>query len=262
MAFSNRWYKLTPSKQRQLITYACCALVGMGCVFAASPAHAANLDMQMQGQADGMIINTDLAWQISNQGLLCPKPLPAGAQQFQGGYNENLIGQNVKYLASTKLNNSEIINQDTARLVSMSNGAYQEQSFYQSFGQSGNPNIVCGQFDESQASGSNITATAFQELVVANNQFSNGNLQYQSEGHIQALDITPDEVQFQALGQGDAFASMTLAGWSQAGLNNTTTLGYQNNFHQMQSSFGKFQMSENLHWTSFAQTFDFPETTG
>jgi hypothetical protein len=262
MAFSNRWLKLTPSNQRKFVTYCTAALVAVGCVFGAGGfARAATLDIQMQGAADGMIVNTDLTWQISNNGLLCNLSTP-GAQQFQGGYSETLIGQNVKYLASTKLNNTEIIQQDTARLVSFSNGAYQEESLYQSFGQSGNPGIVCGQFDESIASNSNITATAFQELVFVNNQFGNGMLNYQSEGHMQVLDITPDAVQFQALSTGNTFGSMSAAGWSQAGLENTTTLGYQNNWHQSQSSFGEGQMSMNLQWSSFSQTWDFPETTG
>jgi hypothetical protein len=91
------------------------------------------------------------------------------------------------------------------------------------------------------------------------NTFSNGKLNYQSEGYIQALDITPDTVEFQSLANGDAFGSMTLAGYSRVGLFNTTTLGYTNEFHQTQMSHGPFQMSESFRWTSFANTFDFPE---
>jgi len=264
----NRWFN--SANQIKALTYFCAALIGAGCVFATG-AHAASLDSSIFGSGDVLIGATDLVWTASTNGINCPKPLPAGAEQVQGVYTENYIMQDGTYEAGTSLNNFEIIRQDTTRKVSMSDGMYREQAVYYAVGQSSNPLITCGNYivapSDLAATADNTTAnstpeaTAYCEVTTAYNDFS-GPLNYQSNINIQSLDITPDSFSIQAQASGNGRGTMTIAGYSLAGLTNTTTLGYQNSFHQTMTGVEKYQLAENFRWSSFSKTFDFPETTG
>jgi hypothetical protein len=279
MPNQNRWWRLTPGNQRKLVSYCTLALVAVGCVFGAS-AQAASVDISMMSKADHIGATTTLNWAVSNQGLNCPKPLPAGAEIIMGQYQDSFIGENATYMATTSLNNLEIIQQDTERMVTMENGIYTEEFAYFGAGNSANPLMICGDWGTNAAAlglsptdiinGSNPnenSATAYCEIVIGKNFMSNGEMKYQSQGRITAVDITPDKVEFQALSEGNlGIGSMSVAGTSMAGLFNTSTLGYTNDFHQSQMTHGNYQMSEAFTWTSFRNTWDFPEnlpeTTG
>jgi hypothetical protein len=39
-------------------------------------------------------------------------------------------------------------------------------------------------------------------------------------------------------------------------------MGYKNQFSQQVSGRGNYQIGEQFTWSSFRDTFDFPETTG
>lgn len=276
MAYRNRWGTSQEeiSKRQALLKYLICGLIGAGCVFSTG-AHAALIENEMFGSGDVLYGNTDLVWIASSNGINCPRPLPAGAEQVQGSYSEDFVTQGGSYEAVTTINNLEIIQQDTARKFSMKDGLYTESSAYYGVGQSANPAITCGNYETAVASATPtdeaaaeaagnttpLTATAYCEMVMSSNMIT-GPGQYQSQTHIQALDITPDAFSISAAATGVGSGTMTISGYSNAGLFNTTTLGYHNEFHQSVSGAGAFQVGEKFQWTSFKNTFDFPETTG
>jgi hypothetical protein len=265
----NRWYS-NPTNRR-ILTFACLALVTACCGFAVS-ANAAMLTNQVSATGDILTGSTDLVWTASTNGINCPLPLPAGAEQVQGSYSENYISQKGSYDAVTTVNNLEIIRQETARKVSMSDGTYREGTVYYAVGQSANPSIICGNYiapvateaDTAAATATNSStpvSTAYCEVISSLNQFS-GPLNYQSQANIVSLDITPDTFGIKAISSGDGWGSMGISGYSNAGLTNTTTLGYHNEFHQTTNGFENYQIGENFQWSSFKNTFDFPEITG
>jgi hypothetical protein len=246
------------AKQKRVLTFLTIGLVGACCGFVGG-ANAALIDSHMFGSGDALLGYTDMVWTVSNAGIGCPLPLAAGGEQITGAYSDNYVSTGGTYEALTVLNNTEIVSQQTARKFSMKDGLYSEQSLYQGTGQSANPQLTCGNYIDGGSS--NFTATAYCEVVQSRNMFT-GTLNYQSGTSIYAVDIIPDQFGIQATADGNGYGSMQVQAISMAGLTNTTSMGYKNQFSQQVSGRGNYQIGEQFTWSSFRDTFDFPETTG
>ena len=59
-----------------------------------------------------------------------------------------------------------------------------------------------------------------------------------------------------AIGSGLGFGSLSFGSRSLAGIGTTTELGYANSIEKNLMSNGRFNIGEDVRWTSFAKTFD------
>ncbi|MEI6842399.1 MAG: hypothetical protein WCK53_14115 [Methanomicrobiales archaeon] len=82
-------------------------------------------------------------------------------------------------------------------------------------------------------------------------------LAYRSVGSIDQADLEmPDSFAFTALGSGSGFGSMSFGARSLAGIGTTNELGYVNSIGKDLMASGRFNIGEDVRWTSFAKTFD------
>ena len=61
---------------------------------------------------------------------------------------------------------------------------------------------------------------------------------------------------FTAIGSGSGLGSMSFGSRSLAGIGATTELGYVNSIGKDLVASGRFNIDEDVRWTSFAKTFD------
>ena len=66
----------------------------------------------------------------------------------------------------------------------------------------------------------------------------------------------PDALGFTAIGSGSGFGSMSFGSKSPAGIGSTSELGYANSIGKDLMANGRFNIGEDVRWTSFAKTFD------
>ncbi|MCX6698606.1 MAG: hypothetical protein NTV68_01560 [Methanomicrobiales archaeon] len=116
--------------------------------------------------------------------------------------------------------------------------------------------VTCG-VDSLDAEGSNFTATPYCETVVARSLFMADDLAYRSVGSIDQADLQmPDSFAFTAIGSGSGFGSISFGSRSLAGIGSTSELGYANSIGKDLMASGRFNIGEDVRWTSFAKTFD------
>ena len=65
-----------------------------------------------------------------------------------------------------------------------------------------------------------------------------------------------DTFTFTAIGSGSGMGSMSFGSRSLAGIGATTELGYVNSIEKSLIAGGRFNIGEDVRWTSFAKTFD------
>ena len=66
----------------------------------------------------------------------------------------------------------------------------------------------------------------------------------------------PDAFDFVAIGSGSGFGSMSFGSRSLAGICSTSEHGYANSIGKDLLANGRFNIGEDVRWTSFAKTFD------
>ena len=66
----------------------------------------------------------------------------------------------------------------------------------------------------------------------------------------------PEAFGFVAIGSGYGFGSFNFGSSSLAGIGTTTELGYLNLISKGLMASGRFNITEEVRWTSFAKTFD------
>ncbi len=116
--------------------------------------------------------------------------------------------------------------------------------------------VTCG-VDSLDAEGANFTATPYCETVVVHSLFMADDLAYRSVGSVDQADLEmPDSFAFTALGSGLGTGSFNFGARSLAGIGNTTELGYTNSIGKDLMASGRFNIGEDVRWTSFAKTFD------
>ena len=66
----------------------------------------------------------------------------------------------------------------------------------------------------------------------------------------------PDAFGFTAIGSGSGTGSLSFGSRSLAGIGTTTDLGYTNYVGKNLMANGRFNIGEDVRWTSFSKTFD------
>ena len=66
----------------------------------------------------------------------------------------------------------------------------------------------------------------------------------------------PDAFAFTAIGSGSGFGSLSFGSSSLAGIGTTTELGYVNSIGKDLMASGRFNIGEEVRWSSFSKTFD------
>lgn len=89
---------------------------------------------------------------------------------------------------------------------------------------------------------------------------SNCSRAYRSIGSIDQADLeVPDMFIFVSIGSGSGRGSMSYGTNSQVGIDITSEIGYMNSFEKNLMAFGRFNIGEELRWSSFSKTFDLRE---
>ncbi len=242
-------------------------LIG-GCVFAAvvlgvactgiTPAQAATVDVAFMGSSDQSLVgSSDMTWVVSNGDLSKTPPLGIGQEVLSGGYQDGYIltGPS-QYESSQVLNNSDIVHFDTmSQVKSTGPGIYEESMMLHSAGAAAS-GVTCG-VDSLDAEGANFTATPYCETVITRSLFMADDLAYRSVGSVDQADLEmPDSFAFTAIGSGSGTGSFSFGSRSLAGIGTTTELGYVNSIGKDLMASGRFNIGEDVGWTSFAKTFD------
>ena len=95
------------------------------------------------------------------------------------------------------------------------------------------------------------------ETVITRSLFMSDDLSYRSIGSIAQADLKmPDSFVFTAIGSGSGTGSFSFGARSLAGIGNTTELGYMNSIGKDLMANGRFNIGEDVRWTSFLGTFD------
>jgi outer membrane protein W len=82
-------------------------------------------------------------------------------------------------------------------------------------------------------------------------------LSYRSVGSIDQADLEmPDAFAFTAIGSGTDTGTFSFGARSLAGIGTTSELGYVNSIGKDLMANGRFNIGEDVRWTSFAKTFD------
>ena len=116
--------------------------------------------------------------------------------------------------------------------------------------------VTCG-VDLLDAEGANFTATPYCETVITRSLFMADDLAYRSVGSIDQADLEmPDAFAFTAIGSGSGFGSLSFGSSSLAGIGTTTELGYVNSIGKDLMASGRFNIGEEVRWSSFSKTFD------
>ncbi|MEI6842341.1 MAG: hypothetical protein WCK53_13825, partial [Methanomicrobiales archaeon] len=134
-------------------------------------------------------------------------------------------------------------------------GIFEESMMLHSCGAAAS-GVTCG-VDSLDAEGANFTATPYCETVVVHSLFMADDLAYRSVGSIDQADLEmPDAFGFTAIGSGSGTGSLSFGSRSLAGIGTTTDLGYTNYVGKNLMANGRFNIGEDVRWTSFSKTFD------
>ena len=184
-------------------------------------------------------------------------PLATGQELLSGGYQDGYIltGPS-QYESSQKLNNSDIVHFDTASQLQTSGpGIYEESMMLHSCGAAVS-GVTCG-VDSLDAEGANFTSVLYCEMVVTESRFISADLSYRSIGSIAQADLKmPDSFVFTAIGSGSGTGSFSFGARSLVGIGNTTEIGYVNSIGKDLMANGRFNIGEDVRWSSFSGTFD------
>ena len=172
---------------------------------------------------------------------------------YQDGY---ILTGPSRYESSQKLNNSDIVHFDTVSQVQTSGpGICEESTMLHSCGAAAS-GVTCG-VDSIDAEGVNFTAVPYCETVVVNTLFMSDDLVFRSVGSISQADVEmPDSFAFTEIGSGSGTGSFSFGSRSLAGIGNNSELGYVNSMGKDLMASGRFNIGEDVRWTSFAKTFD------
>ena len=172
---------------------------------------------------------------------------------YQDGY---ILTGPSRYESSQKLNNSDIVHFDTVSQVQTSGpGIYEESTMLHSCGAAAS-GVTCG-VDSIDADGANFKSVPYCETVVVNSLFMSDDLVYRSVGSISQADVEmPDSFAFTGIGSGSGTGSFSFGSRSLAGIGNNSELGYVNSMGKDLMASGRFNIGEDMRWTSFAKTFD------
>ena len=121
--------------------------------------------------------------------------------------------------------------------------------------------VTCG-VESLDKEGAYFTATPYCETVITKSLFITDNLVYRSVGSVAQADLeVPDTFTFAAIGSGSGSGSMSFSAKSLSGIGTTSELGYMNSTSKNLMAGGRFNIGEEVQWSSFSKTFDIQEQT-
>ncbi|MEI6841488.1 MAG: hypothetical protein WCK53_09490 [Methanomicrobiales archaeon] len=211
----------------------------------------------MVSSDQSLVSSSDMTWIVSNGDLGSVPPLGIGQEVLSGGYQDGFIltGPS-QYESSQVLNNSDIVHFDTVSQVQTSGPSIYEESMMLHSCGAASDGVTCG-VDSLDAEGANFTATPYCETVITRSLFMADDIAYRSVGSIVQADLEmPDAFSFTAIGSGSGFGSISFGSRSLAGIGSTSELGYANSIGKDLMANGRFNIGEDVRWTSFAKTFD------
>jgi hypothetical protein len=247
------------TKRRKLVIGGCIfAAIVAGLAITAAPAQAAAVGVSFVGYSDKSLTgSSDVTWVVSNGDLTKTPPLATGQEILSGGYQDGFIltGPS-QYESSQVLNNSDIVHFDTmSQVKSAGPGLYEESMMLSSAGAPA-AGVTCGS-DSLDAEGANFTATPYCETVITKSLFISDELDDRSIGSIAQADLEiPDSFSFTAIVSGSGLGSISFSSSSLAGIGTANELGYVNSIGKDLMANGRFNIGEDVRWTSFAKTFD------
>lgn len=250
------------TKRRKLVIGGCIFVaIVAGLAITAVPAQAAAIGVSFMGNSDQSLVgSSDMTWTVSNGDLTKVPPLAIGQEVLSGGYHDSFIltGPS-QYESSQVLNNSDIVHAGTMSQVQSSGpGLYEEIMMLCSAGAAA-AGVTCGA-ESLDAEGANFTATPYCETAITESLFMANDLHYRSVGSIAQADLEiPDTFTFTAIGSGSGMGSMSFGSRSLAGIGTTNELGYTNSISKELLANGRFNIGEDVRWTSFSKTFDIRE---
>jgi hypothetical protein len=252
------------TRRRKLVIGGCVfAAIVAGLAITAAPAQAAIVSVSFMGNADQSLIgSSDMTWSVSNGDLSKVPPLAIGQEVLSGGYQDGIIltGPS-EFETSQLLNNSDIVHFDTMSQVQSSGPGIYEESMMLSSAGAVAAGVTCGA-GSLDAEGASFTASPYCETVITRSLFMTGDLNYRSAGSITQADLeVPDTYTFTAIGSGTGMGSTSFGSRSLAGIGTTTELGYGNSISKDLIAGGRFNIGEDVRWTSFSKTFDIQEST-
>lgn len=250
------------TKRRKLVIGGCIfAAVVLGVALTSAPAQAAMVSVTFIGLSDQSLVgSSDMTWKVSNGDLRSVPPLAIGQEVLSGGYQDSFILTGPSQYESLQvLNNSDIVHFDTMSQVQSSGpGLYEESMMLSSAGAAAS-GVTCGA-ESLDADGVNFTAIPYCETVITESLFMTNDLNYRSVGSIAQADLEiPDTFSFTAIGSGSGMGSMSFGSRSLAGIGNTSEPGYANSIGKDLMANGRFNICEDVRWTSFSKTFDVQE---
>jgi len=250
------------TKRKKLVIGGCVfAAIVAGLVITSAPVQAAVVSVSIMGSSDQSLIGSSgMTWTVSNGDLTKIPPLAIGQEVLSGGYQDNYIltGPS-QYESSQVLNNSDIVHFDMmSRVQSSGAGLYDESMMLYSAGAAA-AGVTCGA-ESLDTEGANFTATPYCETVITESMFMTDDLAYRSVGSIDQADLEiPDTFTFTAIGSGSGIGSISFSARSLAGIGSTSELGYMNSIGKNLMANGRFNIGEDVHWSSFSKTFDVQE---
>ncbi|MEI7433553.1 MAG: hypothetical protein WCJ93_04795 [Methanomicrobiales archaeon] len=245
------------TKRRKLVIGGCIfAAIVAGLAITSAPAQAAAVGVSFMGNADQSLVgSSDISWTVSNGDLAKTPPLAIGQEVLSGGYQDGYIltGPS-QYESSQILNNSDIVHFDTiSQAQSSGPGLFEESMMLHSAGAAAS-GVTCG-VESLDAYGANFTAIPYCETVITRSLFMADDLTYRSVGSVVQADLEiPDTFTFAAIGSGSGMGSMRFGSRSLAGIGTTTELGYVNSIGKNLMANGRFNIQEDIHWSSFSKT--------
>jgi hypothetical protein len=250
------------TKRKKLVIGGCIfAAIVAGLALTAAPAHAATVGVSFMGNSDQSLVgSSDVTWTVSNGDLTKIPPLAIGQEVLSGGYQDGFIltGPS-QYESLQELNNSDIVHFGTMSQVQSSGPGLYEESLMLSSAGAASSGVTCGA-ESPGAEGANFTTTPYCKTVTTRSRFMTDDLAYRSTGSIAQADLEiPDTFTFTAIGSGSGMGSMSFGSRSLAGIGNTTELGYMNSIGKNLMAGGRFNIGEDVYWSSFSKTFDIGE---
>jgi hypothetical protein len=251
------------TKRKQLVLGGCIfAAIVAGLAITAAPAQAAMVSLSFTGASDQALRgSSDITWVVSDGDLTKTPPLAIGQEVLSGGYQDGFIFTGPsQYENSQVLNNSDIVHFNSmSRVQSSGPGLYEETMMLYSAGAAA-AGVTCGA-ESTDAEGANFTATPYCETVITESMFMTDDLVYRSVGSIDQADSeVPDTFSFTSTGSGSGLGSVRFGSRSLAGIGTTNELGYTNGIRKDIKANGRFNLGEDIRWTSFSKTFDMLES--
>jgi hypothetical protein len=240
-------------------------MVIAGCVFAAvavgfaccGHADAAAMSVAIMGECDQvMVADSSWSWAASSGDLNGIPPLAPGQEVLTGTYRGSLLSTGPgQYSGSRSLDCSDIVTFSTGSQVNAEGASLYDDNLLLFSAGSGASGATCG-LPALEADAANYTAVPYCESAQAGTSYTTQGLAYRSQGTISQADLEqPDSLDFVAVSTGDGSGRFLARSGSMAGIGPAGELGYRDGMHESVAMNGLFNLTGEVHWSSFSWAF-------